>query len=396
LRRRHLRTSFDAAVQYAIEHGARFFIQAGDLFDTPTPGNQDRAFVADALARLRRADIIPIGIGGNHDAPRPAAGQSGEAPQGTYAALDGLYYFPHHDILRPRLFNAGTLKLAIAGLSHHPIGEPGGDPLEAVRIEDPEGVLTHADVALLVVHAGIEGLCRPIEGERLVTRAGIAALPAIFRIIIAGHIHQFSHARIDGRDVVVCGSTERMEFGAPGGSSGFAWIKITENGIWQRDHIQVPEQPRVDLTISTAEVWPDHPMSPEAASHPSPAQSILDRLAGVITPETMVRLRLVGQVTPKLYHQLVTRELLAYGRQNAFSFDLDTRDLSLIRENSIPVGKTAGTGPISMLHEVEAVLGERLAGINGEEITYRMEDEHAAAELLTDRLRSAGDWEAGQ
>ena len=381
---------------YAIEHGARIFIQAGDLFDTPTPGNQDRRFVADALARLGRADIIPIGIGGNHDAPRPAAGQSGEAPQGTYAALDGLCYFPHHDVLRPQLFRAGTLKLAIAGLSHHPVGEPGGDPLATVRIEDPQDVLAHADVALLIVHAGIEGLCRPNEGERLVTRAGIAALPPIFRVIIAGHIHQFSHARIDGRDIIVCGSTERMEFGAESGSSGFAWIKITRDGIWQRDHVQVPEQPRVDLTISTAEIWPAHAMSRAVETHASPAETILERLAGIITPETMVRLRLAGQLTPEQYHQLVTRELLAYGRHNAFSFELDTRDLCLIRADSTQVGKIAGAGPISMVHEVEAVLGERLAGITGNEIMNRLEDEHAAAELLTDRLRSARDWEAGQ
>ena len=288
------------------------------------------------------------------------------------------------------------MKLAIAGLSHHPVGEPGGDPLATVRIEDPEDVLAHADVALLIVHAGIEGLCRPNEGERLVTRAGIAALPPIFRIIIAGHIHQFSHARIDGRDIIVCGSTERMEFGAESGSSGFAWIKITRDGIWQRDHVQVPEQPRVDLTISTAEIWPAHAMSRAVESHASPAEAILERLAGIITPETMVRLRLAGQLTPEQYHQLVTRELLAYGRHNAFSFDLDTRDLSLIRADSTQVGKIAGAGPISMVHEVEAVLGERLAGITGNEIMNRLEDEHAAAELLTDRLRSARDWEAGQ
>jgi DNA repair exonuclease SbcCD nuclease subunit len=380
-------------VRYAIEHGARVFIQAGDLFDTPTPANEDWAFVAEALARLRRADVIPIGIGGNHDDPRPVAGLSGEAPQETYAALEGLYYYPYHNVIRPRLFSVGGLKLAIAGLSHHPIGELGDDLLRTARVEDPEGVLARADVALLVVHSAIEGLCRPYEGERLITRAGIAALPTIFRIIVSGHIPKFSHARVEGRDVVACGATERMEFDAEGGSSGFAWIKITRDGIWQSDHIRVPEQPRVDLTISTAEIWPDRPMLQGAAS---PAGSILDRLTAVISPETMVRLRLVGQLTPEQYHQRVIRDLLAYGRQNAFSFDLDTRELSLIRGGGDQIGKVAGAGTISMVHEVEAVLGERLGGINGEEFTNRVEDEHAAAELLIDRLRSGRDGEAGQ
>jgi hypothetical protein len=187
-----------------------------------------------------------------------------------------------------------------------------------------------------------------------------------------------------------------MEFDAEGGSSGFAWIRITRDGIWQRDHIRVPEQPRVDLTISTAEIWTDHLLRQATASQPSPAESILDRLTAVITSETMVRLRLVGQLTPEQYHQLVTRDLLAYGQQNAFSFDLDTRELSLIRESGDQIGKAAGAGTISIVHEVEAVLGERLAGISGEEVTNRVEDEQAAAELLIDRLRSARDWKGGQ
>ena len=57
------------------------FLQLGDLFDTPTPNNEDRAFVAAALARLSHAGIVCAGIGGNHDTPRMLAEQGGAAPQ---------------------------------------------------------------------------------------------------------------------------------------------------------------------------------------------------------------------------------------------------------------------------------------------------------------------------
>jgi hypothetical protein len=92
----------------------------------------------------------------------------------------------------------------------------------------------------------------------------------------------------------------------------------------------------------------------------------------------------------------MTRELFAYGRQNAFSFDLDTRDLRFVREEVPQMSKIAPAGRVSVIHEVEAVLRERLAAITGGEIADRAEDEYAAAELLTDHLQSGRDWEAGQ
>ena len=268
-RRGRLRAGFDAAVTYAIERGARLFIQAGDLFDTPTPNNQDRTFAAQALARLRRAGIVTIGIGGNHDTPRMATDQGGEAPQRAFAALEGLSFFPLHDTLQPRLFEVAGVRLAVAGLSNYPGDAPNLDPLSQARLADPENVLSQADVALLVLHAGVEGLCRPGEGERLVSRASIAALPEVFRLVVAGHIHRFAHERIGERQAIVCGSTERMEFGGLAGGSGFAWIELTRQGLQRVEHILVPEQPRADLTISTKEIWPvAKPAVPDSLEFP--------------------------------------------------------------------------------------------------------------------------------
>ena len=435
VRRDRLRAGFAAAVTFAIEHGAGLFVQAGDLFDTPSPSNEDRAFVARQLARLQRAGIACAGIGGNHDTPRMVTEQGGEAPQGVYAALAGLHYFSRHDAIEPRLFMFGGLRLAVAGLSNNPVAPPGSDPLAGVPIVDADGVLQQCDVALLVLHAGLEGLCRPEEGERIVRRASIAALPTVFRVVAAGHIHRFARERIGERGLVVCGATERMEFGTQAGGAGFAWLEIDRSGLRRAEHIRVPEQPRADLIVSTDRLWPrerrDAPYAPDALEFPPgadvggetlarlasfgarPAMSAADTLwaasvnagadttplailrsllSDVCTPETMVRLRLTGPLSLDQYHQLPLREVLAYGQLHAFSFDVDTAGLRLLEPATVEL--RVGSGPISPAREVEELLAERLrvrTEHDPSEATLR-----AAADLLLSRFQWAKDVEAGQ
>ncbi|MGZ3674199.1 MAG: metallophosphoesterase family protein, partial [Ktedonobacterales bacterium] len=312
-RRERLRAGFTAAVDYAIAERARLFVQAGDLFDTPSPSNQDRAFVAASLARLRAAGIICAGIGGNHDTPRMLTEQGGDAPQHIYAALGGMHYFVRNDALVPVLLELDGLRLALAGLSNNPVAPPGSDPLASVAIEDRGAVLEQADVGLLVIHAGMEGLCQPNEGERIVTRASIAALPPVFRAIVGGHIHRFGRAREGERALVVCGATERMEFGAPPGGSGFAWLEIDREGVRRVEHIRVDEQPRADLMISTGTLWPDdsrhgrgrQPAMPDALELPAadvqlwPDQMRSDRIEEARQPVAAIRRALDDACTPE-------------------------------------------------------------------------------------------------
>ena len=412
-RRERLRAGFERAVEYAIGHAAALFVQVGDLFDTPAPSNADRAFVAGCLRRLRAAGIECAGIGGNHDTPRLRTEYGGEAPQRVYEEQGGLRYFPRSDALSLALLTLDGLRLAVVGLSNNPVAAPGSDPLEGVGLEDPEGALEAADVGLLALHAGIEGLCHPAEGERIVTRASIGALPPKLRVIVAGHIHRFAHARFDGRDVVVSGATERMEFGTASGGAGFAWLEVDAEGLRHFEQVRVEEQPRADLTISTARLWPAVgarlpalsdgeppagadvlPRAEVSAPTDAPGSMAIVRhaLAQVCTPETMVRLRLGGPLTLEQYHQLVLRDVLRYGQEHAFSFELDTSALAL---EHIPVGtdrRAAGGGPISPVGEVEALLAERLAALQGAE---DREDMRVAAGLVTARLRAAGRGEEG-
>src|SRR5438552_14346787 len=78
LRKQQLRHAFQQATDFAIGQGVDLFVQAGDLFDTTNPEEQDRSFVAERLAQLRHAGIRTLAIGGIHDT-------SIEAP----SALDG-------------------------------------------------------------------------------------------------------------------------------------------------------------------------------------------------------------------------------------------------------------------------------------------------------------------
>ncbi|MGH2502069.1 MAG: metallophosphoesterase family protein, partial [Ktedonobacterales bacterium] len=132
-RRAWLRRGFKAAADYAIERSAALFISTGDLFDSPAPTNQDRAFVAEQLHRLRTAGVVCVGVSGNHDTPRMQTEHGGESPQQVYAALDELHYFAASDTLAPHVFTLGAaggeLRVAVIGLSNNPVAPPGSDPL---------------------------------------------------------------------------------------------------------------------------------------------------------------------------------------------------------------------------------------------------------------------------
>lgn len=431
-RRQRVRAAFGTAITYAIEHGARLVVIAGDLFDTPAPSNQDRVYVAAALARLRRMGIACVAIGGNHDTPRMLTENGGEAPLRVYAALDALHYCDESATLRPRLLELDDLRLAVAGLTTNPVAAPGSDPLAGVALEDA-GVLAGAHIGLLVLHAAIEGLSQPNEGERMVPRASIEALPPAFRVVVAGHIHRYGRQRVGQRDVIVCGATERMEFGTQAGQAGFAWIELSHEGVVRAEHVRVAEQPRADLVISTARLWPGTasalgpqladampdgapaappadvreppatllalagtlPAHKDATSAPEPLTIARMELSEVCTPDTQVRVRLSGPLTRDQYHHLALRELLLYGQQHAFSFDLDTSALLLRDPLDHGPGAGAGAGPISPAAEVERVVVEWHAGTDTPAIATDASDVRAAADLLLARLRGVAEGEDG-
>ena len=389
-------------MDYAIAHHAGIFAHVGDLFDNQIPSNRDRAYVAGALERLRRAGIVCVAIGGNHDTPRMQTDHGGAGPQGVYAALGGLRYFSTHETLRPALLEVAGLRIAVAGLTNNPSAAPGSDPLLDVPVDDPQGALAQADVGLLLLHAAIEGMSMPNEGERTITRASLDALDPRFNVVVAGHIHRYAHRRFGARDVVVSGSTEVMEFGAHAGGAGFAWLELTRDGARRVEHIHLEAQSRKDITLSTENLWPgnrafstgmtgitgalvgrDAGLLQAPSFEKPPLDTVMEAMEGC-TPETMVRLRLVGPLTREQYHELPIREMLRRGQEQAFSLDLDTRELSLYDPAAGALTPTTCSGPISLLDELDALVAARRQVATGD-----AEDVEAAAWLLRERISAA-------
>ncbi len=383
-RREWLRRGFQAAVDYAIAHDAALFINTGDLFDSPAPSNQDRAFVAAQLARLRQAGIVSVAIGGNHDTPRLSTEHGGEAPQRVYTALDGFHFFAASDALRPRVFTLRGLRVAVAGLSCDPAAPPGSDPLAGVAPDDAEGAPPASDTGLLILHAAIEGLARPAEGERMVARASLDALPAMYQTIVAGHIHRFARQRMDAREVVIIGASERMEFGAASGAPGFVWMELAPGGARRVEHVRVEPQPRAEVTLSVHDLWP----AGVADAPGAPLEVIRAALEPHAGSETMARLRLTGELTRERYHQLALREIILMGQRSFFSLDIDATGLTIVDPAlTLPTFGPDGE-PRSLTGALRRTLAEVIArGAAGEEGAPSEEDARAAGDLLLARLR---------
>lgn len=341
-RRRRLGLAFKQVVDAAIERRAHLVIQAGDFFDSVDPRNRERDFVAEQLMRLRLAGVHAFGVSGNHDTPRQKTEQGGFAPQNVYHRLHGMYYFGSSDVLTPVGLDIAGLKIAFAGLSYHPGVTPGGDPLDHVKIVDPDDILTGADLGVLILHAAIEGHAFPGEKETFVRRSSLARFEG-FRVVLAGHVHAYDRFSLGDKSVVVCGATERMEFGQSEDKTGFVYLELTREGLRYAEQIPVKPQPRHVITIRTTELWPPQQSSTATSLNPSSVQEneapvltisqrIIQKLIPYCTEEAMVRLNLEGPISHEQYHLLDLRGVWLHGQQRTFSFEIDESRLFLIND----------------------------------------------------------------
>lgn len=343
-RRRRLGMAFKQVVDAAIERRAHLFIQAGDLFDSVDPRNRERDFVAEQLRRLQSAGIHTFGVSGNHDTPRQKTEQGGFAPQNIYHRLNGMYFFASSDVITPVEIDVAGLRLALAGLSYHPGVTPGGDPLDHVKLVDSDNVLTRVDLGILILHAAIEGHAFPGEKETFVRRSSLDRFED-FRVVLAGHVHAYDRFSVGDKTVVVCGATERMEFGQDEDKTGFVCLELTREGLRHAEQIAIRSQPRHVVTIRTTELWPPQQSNTERYLNPSPTQEreapvlsvterIIQKIDTYCTEEAMIRLNLEGPITREQYHLLDLRGIWLYGQQRVFSFEIDESRLSLVNDLS--------------------------------------------------------------
>ena len=326
-----LRRAFQQATDFAVGQGVDLFVQAGDLFDTTEPHERDRSFVAARLAQLHHAGVRVFALGGTHDIP-PAShvsfSETSPAPHISYANVGVLHYFaPNVTELEPVMVTIRDIPVGMCGLGV--LAGQEGNPLTQVRVQDE---MERATISILVLHAPIEGLSSGtslLDSRAQVSRASIEN-QASFRYILAGYHHSYRHLRIGGSDVVVAGATQYINLSDQAEEPGFVFLGLAADGLRWCKHIPVDALALHRLVIGTGDLWPD-----DTSNEFDPTATILERLRPLCDEQTIVQLRLEGELTRSQYHQLDLNQLRRYGAEHCFSLTIDDSGLAIVSEYEV-------------------------------------------------------------
>jgi DNA repair exonuclease SbcCD nuclease subunit len=354
-RAQRLRRAFQQATDFAIGQGVDFFIQGGDLFDTSTPDERDRSFVAERLAQLKQANIRVFAVGGFHDTPLAADSQQ-LAPQQSYARLGALHYFApagsSTQSLEPLFLTIRGMLVGIAGL-----GAMTGDPLAHLKV-NPR--IERAAISLLILHAPIEGTASGSHAWPLVSQSSIENQHA-FRYILAGYSHRFEHRRSGKRELIIAGATQHIDFSREDESDdlqapGFVFLGIAPDGLRWCKHIAVDSLRLRRLVIEAPDLW--------AQPGTTPTEGILDRLRPLGSPDTLLQLCLQGELTRHQYHQLDLNQIRRYGEQHCFALAIDDSRLSLLPDHADSPGAPQRLSP---RQELLSLVEEEIAASRDEQ-----------------------------
>lgn len=364
-----LRRAFQQAADFAIGQGVDLFVQAGDLFDTTTPHELDRSFVAARLAQLHHAGVRVFALGGTHDTPTEAHSWLGEttpAPQISYDHLGVMHYFaPHAAELAPALFTVRAMSVGICGLGV--LAGQEGNPFTRVRhVQDD---IERATIPLLVLHAPIEGLSAGtslLDTRAQVSRASIENQNT-FRYILAGYQHSYRHLRIGSCEVVIAGATQHIDFGNPTEEPGFVFLGLAADGVRWCEHIPVDALALARLLIHTNELWSSDTAINEsdAPAKSGPTETILERLRPLCNKQSMIQLLLEGELTRSQYHQLDLNQIRRYGAEQCFSLVIDDSGLEILPEQASSALETGER--FSPREELITLADEWIAAANNEQ-----------------------------
>jgi len=380
-RQQHLRDAFQQAVIFAIGQKADFFIQAGDLFDTATPTERDRSFVAARLTQLKQAGVRVIALGGLHDTPTEMQGEhTTSGSQMSYPQLDALQYLPpihKNEEVEPLLIETHGIMVGVCGLSS--VGEQEGDLLAQLQVQNS---IERATLPILVLHAPIEGLTENTGAETTrayVTRTSIEQ-QHIFRYMLAGYHHTYSHQRIGQTEVIVAGATHSINSiqQTQEQQPGFVFMGLAADGLRWCNHIVVDALQAKSLRIATRELWSD-----DAAT--TPTERILERLEPLCDAESIIHLRLEGKLTRRQYHQLDLNTIRRYGEEHCFSLAIDDSNVSLVSDADV---LAVGIGErFSPREELIAVAEEWIADTHDEQEQKALRNTKEALLLALDDSR---------
>ena len=352
-RKQQLRHAFQQATDFAIGQGVDFFVQAGDLFDTTNPDEQERSFVAERLAQLRHAGIRTLAIGGIHDTSieTPSAldrtksdfASSIPAPQLSYARLGALHYFARSSDtskapnpvraqesthLEPVVFDIRGTQVGICGLSV--VAGQEGDPLE---YQHSYSELERVAISLLILHAPIEGFATKTSLDDIRAQVNQASIAnqSMFRYILAGYHHAYRQLSIGQCDLIVAGATQHIDFSDPDDEPGFVFLGLAADGIRWCKHITVESLQLRRLVVPAKELM----QHDTYANHIDITENILERLRPLCTDDAMVQLRFEGELTRERYHQLDLNRIRHFGEEHCFALSIDDSSLSFLSEQEI-------------------------------------------------------------
>lgn len=377
-----LRRAFQQATDFAIGQGVDLFIQAGDLFDSTHPDEQDRSFVAERLAELKQAGICTFAVGGMHDTPIEAHPRLGDAalaspavpaPQLSFARLGALHYFPPlaapaaGEALHPALVDIRGTLVGLCGFSasagqYSQHGQP-GDTLAPVRIDDE---IERAAIPLLLLSIPVE------EDTAISTASSASALSALlaqtpFRAVLGGYGHAYRHFTVSQTGVIIAGATQRFDFQDPTDDPGFVFLGVAADGVRWCRHIPVDSIHLRRLETPLATWWSD---APEGAGATEPTARLLEELRPLCTEDALVQLLLTGEISRQRYHQLELSSIRRYGEAHAFAFSIDESTLRFLPgEEGAPLSShpSAFEERLSPREELIALADEWIAAAQDEQ-----------------------------
>lgn len=324
-RRKRLRDTFEEVVNFAIEERVDIFIQAGDLFDSSNPRNQDLTFVAREFSKMTKNHIKIYAIGGNHDAPNML--ESDSYPIRIFEEAGLIKTFSSQSTINYEIFEKDGLSILISGLSHDPRRKGRIDPIEKVIIPTDFPKENNL-IKVLILHYSFEKFAHPKAQEPQVSIGTLDLLP--FNIYIIGHLHEQNTYRFANKHVIIPGSTERFEFGEENLTPGFYFLTI-ENKKISYEHIKVKAQPMRNMEIRLTEIISENPTN-----------SIIERIINNSHKDLLLKCKLIGEIPLSLYRSINFNKILEAGINSNFLFDLDTQNLRIKGEeiHTLPAPET--------------------------------------------------------
>lgn len=361
-RRRHIRQAWRETVDFAIKSRAHFYLQCGDLFDSPDPNPGELAFVAREFQRLADNGVKVFAISGNHDMPR-YMGESA-SPIRIYQELRAARVFMKRTEVEFETFEVEGSRVAIAGLAPDPRADGSVDPLESIQID-----AAPADVRILMLHGGVEGTVPEGFSDAVIHKSKIAALEGIDYFFV-GDIHQSHKLTIENATVLVPGSTERMNFGEVKQDPGFYYVELDGKRPVKIIRKEITPQSMRRIEIRSTDIPQD-----------DPNEWVFEEIRSVSDKDQLIQLLMGGPLERETYHRLRFFDIWRLGADLNFYFDMDKSQIELRSHDQDSPGM-APEERVDVERELERVAQEMQSEADSEEARSRIADASARVQSL--------------